>query len=216
MSNDTKEPSKNMVITATRFRIILSTSFILMLVGLGAFITFTYDVLKKQAVETQAVVVQADTIDQTNNRTYQLWNQLQGYQSAVDKADQVVAESKSYQYQDTIVRDINEFAKKAGIKVEGYDFTASKSGQPTTGGSSSSSSQESAAATNSTSGSGLKTTAVSITVETPVNYIRLLSFLHYIEQNLTRMQIANVSLNAVGNSSSYVTTSALVIEVYIR
>ena len=54
-----------------------------------------------------------------------------------------------------------------------------------------------------------------MSLQTPVNYRNFLNFLNYIEQNLTKMQIANVNLSR-GETSSTVNTNALEIEVYVR
>lgn len=211
---------KSITLTATSLRVILSVAFILMLTGSGVLVYFGLQVLRGEAADTRAIVSQADQISQTNSRTAQLWKTLQQEQDIVDKADRVVAESQSYQYQDVIIQDINAFARRAGVSVLSYDFTAPAAATTATPATTNetATSDSPADTTATTPTSSLKTTSVNVAIATPVTYRNLLNFLHYIEQNLTRMQIASVSLGSAGADSgpSAVTSNSLTIEVYIR
>lgn len=212
-----KMASKDINITAPTLRIILTVSFVLALVGSGLLVFYGNKILQTKATEANAVITQADTISQTNNRVDELWKELQSYQSVAEKADKIAADTTSYQYQDVIIKDMNLFAKKAGVQILSYDFSGAGSEATGASGATNGSSAATAAPTATTS-SGLKTTSASVTIETPVDYEKLLIFLHYIEQNITRMQIANISLADADTdgSSPDVNTNALTVEVYIK
>lgn len=219
------KPSKKLDLTAVVFRNIFSAVFTVLLLSAVALAAFGTSRLQTTAADVRTVVEQASTIDQTNTRTVALWNELQRSQKTANKANQVVADSKSYAYQDVIVADLKSFANKAGIVITNYDFTtttqatAQPSSTPPQEGGAAVGAQSSPEATvpTPTPAVSLKTTSVSISLETPVNYGKLLTFIHYIEQNLTKMQISKVSLSRVAQDDAQaVNSDALSIEVYIR
>lgn len=61
----------------------------------------------------------------------------------------------------------------------------------------------------------LKTTNVAIQLGGNLTYENLLHFLHLVEQNLTRMQVASVMLTR-GEAGGSVGSQTLNLEVYIR
>ena len=229
------EPNKKFIVTAVVFRNIFIVVFILLLILAIVIAYLGIKKLQTTADDVRMVVAEASAIDQTNTRTVTLWNEIQQNQQAVTRAGQVVAESKSYAYQDVIVRDLKNFAKKAGITITNYDFTVGNSSgsgsgsgapaettQPADGGTVPTA-EDAAGAGAGPAGqtppvaSTLKTTSVSVTIETPVDYQRLLRFVNYIEQNLTKMQISQVSLSRVTSEGrGKINSDALTIEVYIR
>jgi len=223
-----KTPEKKLTMTAVLFRNIFIGLLALSLTIGIALASLGIKQLQSTADTVQTVVNEADTIDQTNNRTTVLWNELQQNQQVVKRAGQVVAESKSYAYQDVIVRDLRNFAQKADITITDYDFTISSSAASTTTtqpepaapegtGNSGAVSNGAAGGAPAAEASTLKTTSVTVTVATPVNYKNLLRFIHYIEQNLTKMQISKVSLSRIANENpNTVNSDALTIEVYIQ
>lgn len=225
------ESKKRLVMSAVLFRNIFIGLFVALLILEVAFSVFGIKRLQATANDVRSVVAQADVIDQTNNQTVALWNELQQNQQSAKRVEQVVAESKSYVYQDVIVRDLKSFAEKAGITITNYDFTADTSGGASSSASPPSSARGSrtdpsadpattrprAEGTTAAPTASLKTTSVNITVETPVDYRNLLRFIHYIEQNLTKMQISQISLSrTTSGDQNAVMSEALTIEVYIK
>jgi len=120
---------------------------------------------------------------------------LNNHKEDVEKAAAVVAETKTYQYQNQIVEDVNQFASIAGVTVLGFDFPA----QPTT------------AATK-----GTKTIQAIVTLQNPVPYENYLRFLKLIEQNLTKMQITEISITPDTKVIGRINNPTVGLQVYVR
>ena len=212
------EKKKKLEMNAVVFRNIFLALFVLLFTTSVVLASFGASQLESVASEVNQVVDEADTLDDTNEQTVTLWDELQSNQEVADKTRQIVADSQKYAYQNVIVRDLKAYATKAGITVTNYDFTivqgdtaqaASSTANTETGTANPSASANNAVA--------LKTTSVSISVDNTVNYKRLMTFIHYIEQNLTKMQISKISLTRANDDSpGAVNSDAFIIEVYIR
>ena len=182
--------SKLSINSATRLRLVLFIILGLLIAAAVALSAFGIQYLNTQALEVQQVVYDATNGDQKLQRIQQLSTKLQQDQDAVLRAKQVVAESKSYKYQDVIIRDLQTMASRAGVSITNFDFISGAAA----GGSAPTAPTTQTPAAPAASG-GLRSTTVNITLKTPVNYRNLLTFIHYIEQNLTKMQIARIGLS---------------------
>lgn len=210
--------TKALIDNAVRLRVVLLVMMFL-LIGLAIVLGFFgLKYLNAQALEVQQVVYEAANGDQKLQRIQELSATLDNNQDAVERAKQIVAESKSYQYQDVIIRDLQAMASQAGVNITNFDFGSAAAG---TGGTTSTPAPASPAAP-ATPGApvaaGLRSTTVNITLENPVDYKKLLTFIHYIEQNLTKMQISKVGLASASSTESpdFISSETLSIEVYIR
>lgn len=192
--------------TATRLRLILVSSlFVIAILEAGIF-TFAYGQLSQTAVDASHTAVDA-TASENNLATLQKIEKiLDQEKDVVNRASSIVADSQSYQYQDQIITDLNNFANKNGVSITNVDFS---------GGQAPASSSQTAAPT-TTAPTGLKSTSVTVTLKTPVNYDNLLRFIEAVEQNLTKMQISKISLSKGSATGNDITSDALTIEVYIR
>lgn len=194
--------------TATKLRLILSCTLVLVATLLAGVFIFFYDQLKTAATETNHTVVDA-TASQNNIATLdKIEDFLVANSQVVERARSIVADSQSYQYQDQIITDLNDFASRNGVSITNVDFTGTNTPASTP-----------AAATPApaapTAG-GIKSTSATITIKTPVNYDNLLRFLESIERNLTKMQVSKVSLSRGSAEGRDIVSDALTIEVYIR
>lgn len=213
-----------LVNSAVRFRIILLIALTASILAVVGVVIYGVGALNSYADEVKQQVIAAETSETSLENIRTQVNQLEQNQAAVERAKKIVADSQQYKYQDTIIRDIESFASRAGVGVLSYDFTAATDASaPSTpaqspapsapsqpGGGSLNPGSQLAAPT-----SNLRSTVVNISIASPVNYRNFLNFLHYIEQNLTKMQVASVSLSGAG-SSTEVSTGPLQIEVYVR
>ena len=200
--------------TASRLRIILSVVLVLVLVGGALGFSYVQHLLKTYVADTNALNRRADSSSTNLETLRRVKNYLAEHQSDVDLAKRVVAESKSYQYQNDIITDLTSFAKKSGITITQFDFSDT---QQTGSGASSSPTQPTTGST-ATSTGGLNSKSVTVTIKSPVNYNNLLEFMHRIEQNVTKMQIAEVSLarDSSAGSSSKVSAQTFNIQVYVQ
>lgn len=209
-------PRKKRTMTASTLRMILSVALLLTIaagVGMSYFVLRGLDNYAKGVNE---VVVKAKESDDDVTRIDQLTQQLNQNREAFTKAKSVVAESKSYKYQNTIVEDIRDMANRAEVSVSSFDFATEEAASgSSSSGSSTSSGTTSTAATNTANGS-LKTTSTTVTVEGPVSYRKMLNFINNIEQNLTKMQITDTSFSRDSEQPTLLGTQQITIEVYVQ
>jgi len=207
--------SKKFTLTAINLRIILAVSLVaITAIGAGGF-ALAYNWLDGFAADASTVASHAAASESELQELSQTEKMLKTQHHAVERASKIAAESKSYQYQDQIINDLNDFARKAGITISDITFADDNA----KGGSSSSSSSSSKTGTSLPAIAGLKATTASVTVKNPVEYRKLLTFMYLVEQSLTKMRIANVDLSrstAQGQAPDSITSNTLTIEVYLR
>lgn len=205
-------------ISASKLRLILIAGIVaLFAIGIACFILI-HTVLVSYAAEVQQITSKSKSSSSDLAALARLKQKLEADRDAVERTKDLVAESKEYEYQDQIIKDINSYAAKAGVSIGGYTFDTSSSA----GGASPSSGSTPAPAPapggvtppGTTTVSGLKSTKITITPKSPLKYESLMNFIHYIEQNLTKMQLDGISLSK--DDKGQVTANALTIEVYIR
>lgn len=193
-------------LTAARLRVILTLSLgAITLIGAGAF-TFADSQLRRVAIETNHTTVDASASQNNITTLQKVQTILAAEQTVIERASSIVADSKSYQYQDQIITDLNGFASRNSVTITNVDFGSTQGAGAT------------AAPTTTTPAvsGGVKSTSAVVTLKTPVNYNNLLRFIESIEQNLTKMQVSKVSLSRGSSTGRDVTSDALTIEVYIR
>lgn len=199
------------VLTAARLRLILGLSLALVSVAGTVLFAFGYKQLQLAAVDTNNSTTQAALSNSSLDNLMATQQLLASQSDAVSRASQMVAESRSYLYQDQIVNDMNAYANNAGVTIESITF-----GSPTgTGTSPASPSATSSAPTIS----GLHSTLATISLVSPISYSNLLTFVYNINQNLTKMRIDQLDISrATGNGvpAGSVTVNAFNVEVYIR
>ena len=153
--------------------------------------------LNGQVVETDHAKIDADLSRTELQRAKSLQSYLDQNKSAIEKTNSVVSDTKTYQYQNQIVNDIETYASKAGVIVLGYSFP-----------------QDTAAA--KPDSTGLKSVSASLTLQTPLSYANYLRFLKYIEQNITKMQITNLGLTPDEDNANNIKSTSITLKVYVR
>lgn len=202
-------------LTATKLRAALTVSLFVVAVGAGAGFYFANRQLQSYASGVSESLAQADSSQDSLQTLQNIQRELKDNQDAIKRTAQIVADSKSYQYQNQIIDDLNDYAKRAGITITNIDFSDTTKGSTSA---SSSAPASGSAPTGLTPAAvpGAKSTFVSITLKNPVNYNSLLNFMHSTEQNLTKMQIASVNISKDASTPTGVTSNVLTLEVYIR
>lgn len=197
---------KGRTLTATSLRIILVISLFLIAVLSVIGFSLAADGLTSAAVVTSESVGKANNSRDNIQMLQQLQVELERNKQAAERAKSIVAESKSYQYQDQIIQDLTNYANRAGLAITNIDF-----------GSTTSTSVPAPGATQTpakTVPAGINSTPVSISLKNPIDYTNLLRFLYSIEQNLTKMQISRVGFSK--QETGGVTSDSLTIEVFVR
>lgn len=188
-------------LTPKRLRVVLSATLVLiMLAGAGLFY-LAYNRLSETATETGERAASARESESTLTRLQSLRKDLNEQRDSMSRASNVVANSQNYAYQDRLVNDVTIYANRANLSIKNISFSETQAGAATTEGQPS-------------GPSGLKKATVDITLENPVNYQDLLNFLHYLEQNLTKLKISKVVMSK--NQENGVTIDVLNLEVYVR
>ncbi|HSW90369.1 MAG TPA: hypothetical protein VLF64_00035 [Candidatus Saccharimonadales bacterium] len=203
---------KNM--TPVKLRIILALSLIILsILGIGMF-AFGYGQLKLFVIAAQDVAAKAQSSQSSVQDLVATKKFLQSNADAINRANQLAAESMSYVYQDQVINDINKYASEAGLAITNIAFTT-----PTTtavGGTTAPPVTGSAATT--AAPAGVKSMTANVTIKNPTNYLAMLDFIHLIEQSLFRMQISQIGISASSDDKNpnQVSSDILTIEVYVR
>ena len=209
-------------LTATKMRVVLLVSLVLAISGMATGFYFAYLSLQKASDEVASIQATANSEDATVQNMMQTKKDLAKYADTVERAKNIVAESQSYRYQDQVVRDISEYANRAGVplasigfQAESGDSSAAASGTNTPPAAEGSTAEGTDAPAAASGGASMKNTTVSVTLAQNISYANFLHFIHLIEESLTRMQITQISI-ARGDSPDTITAQTLNIEVYIK
>ena len=168
---------------------------------------------KKNDRNEASYYFKCDQASDTNIQSLQKTQaELEKYKDTAVRAQSIVSESASYQYQDQITRDLNNYAAQAGLAITGFTFdstaTAAAPAAPTTGTATTPAAPSAPA--------GLNSKTVTIQLESSVPYKSLLTFMNMIEGNLTKMPIAKVTLSKSSDNDENVAGQTLAIEVYVK
>lgn len=192
------------------FRVILLLSMLILVLGCVAVFLFLQSQLKSLTLEVTKANSEANTSKGDLKRLKELSEYLEKEKVAVNRVKNIVADSQSYQYQDQILNDITLYAQKSGISVTGVNFQSSGQATAVAPGSAATPQQPGAA-----SGGPNFTTAI-INIKNPVQYSGIMQFLYYLEKNLTRMQVTEVSLTKSGSIGQDISINPLSVKVYIK
>lgn len=205
---------RSSAMTATKLRVILVVClFAITLLAAGVFY-IGHRQLTTMATDVSHAIGEANASQNTLASLQQTERDLKANQDTVDRAQQVVADSQNYTYQNTIITDLQTYASRAGLTINTIDFSGGDTNSGTSAAPATTTPTAPASGATTTTGS-LKTTKVTVTLKNPVNYDNLLHFLRSIEQNLTKLQIANVGLSKATDANT-VTTNSLSIELYTK
>lgn len=207
------ERKREKMTPAVTMRIVFALSLVLILVGMGVVVYFGYTMLQGTAEEVSKVQTEAKAVDAKVQNLARLEKEMEKYKDSVAKAQQLVAETRQYQYQNQIINDLTTYASQSGVGIAGFTFASGSAGSKSSSGSSSTSGAS--GSTGASTGAGPKSIKVSVRLNEKTDYMALLRFMHLIEQNLTRMQIASVSMSKT-EGTGQVNTQTLEVEVYVR
>lgn len=207
------ERKREKMTPAVTMRIVFALSLVLILVGMGGVVYFGYTMLQGTAEEVSKIQTEAKAVNAKVQNLARLEKEMEKYKDSVAKAQQLVAETQQYQYQNQIINDLTAYANKSGVGIAGFTFTSGSAGAKSNSGSSGTSGTNNSSGSNSAAGP--KSMKVSVRLNEKTDYMALLRFMHLIEQNLTRMQIASVSMSKT-EGTGQVNTQTLEVEVYVR
>lgn len=194
------------VLNASIARIVLSLLLLIILSAMVGLVIFAYSFLSKTSEEVGKMQTEAIAVDAKIQSLLASKSQLDRNSDTVKKAKNIVSESKLYQYQNQIIKDLNTYADRAGIPIKAFSFQ----NEPTTSAKTVKSSKRTPA-----SPAGVKSTFVSIQLGDHIDYTKFLHFLSLIEKNVTRMQLLGVSISRGANNHE-ISIQSLEVKVYTR
>ncbi len=194
------------VLNASIARIVLSLLLLIILSAMVGLVIFAYSFLSKTSEEVGKMQTEAIAVDAKIQSLLASKSQLDRNSDTVKKAKNIVSESKLYQYQNQIIKDLNIYADRAGIPIKAFSFQ----NEPTTSAKTAKSSKRTPA-----SPAGVKSTFVSIQLGDHIDYTKFLHFLSLIEKNVTRMQLSGVSISRGANNHE-ISIQSLEVKVYTR
>lgn len=201
-------------LTAQKLRLLLLGSIALLIIAATVLFAYARGVIAQYAADVAKVNATAELSSRNLSSLSTLKTKLAEDKPAVERTRNLIAESQSYAYQDQIIKDLSTFASKSGVSIAGFQFNEAA---PGTAGATATPAP--AAATPGAQApvqiSGLKTVSVSINLKSPMAYKDIMDFVHMIEQNLTKMQLAGITMTRETESSN-VSVSSLTVEVYTR
>lgn len=223
-------------LTATKLRIILSSTLFLIILGMAGGFYLAYSFLQDAASQVAEVRSEADSSDARLQNLMALQSQLDTYRSSMEKAEMIVADSQKYQYQNQIIDDLTQNANTAGVTITSFAFrdassmpTSPEATTPPTPAADPSAEASPGASENAVPGgpedgtaasvsvpAGPKSTGVTIQLAGGASYNNLLHFMYLIEQNITRMQVDSISLSGGEGEDSGESGLSLDLEVYIK
>lgn len=181
--------------TATKLRYVLFGLITLMVAGFGVGAWWMQGVLAQSVQATDHAKIDADVSATELQQLKALQKQLSDEQDIVDRAKQIAASSDQYKYQDQIIKDVSDYARRYGVQISTFDFTTTTNNQAAT--------------------AGARRTAFNVTLKGPVSYVTFMRFLRDIEKNLTKLQVTSLTL-APDKNPSNITNPALTLEVYLK
>jgi hypothetical protein len=170
--------------------------FGLILGGVGSWYLNT--LLATKVAATNDAVESSKVSSDNLERAQRLQVYLQNHKDEVDKAAQIVAQTTAYRYQNQIVEDVTKYATIAGVSIIGFDFP-----------------QDIASATVDKT-TGLKSLTATIRLSDSSRYTSYLTFLKYIEQNLTKIQITDITISPNLTNQDFITDTTIGIQVYVQ
>ena len=180
---------------ATTLTGILIGIIILIVAGVGVANWQLQSMLKTEITATSAIKQEAAESSENLTRAQALESYMKEHAADVQRAAGVVAESKIYQYQNQIIEDVTRYATAAGVNILEFSFPDQKQ---------------------QAKKEGPNSIPVKLSLAQPIGYAQYLTFLKLIEQNLTKMQITEVSASPNDVDYSVIDAPSVGLEVYVN
>jgi hypothetical protein len=214
MSADKRKDGK---LTATKLRILLSLTLLLIVAGAVGGFYYARTILSQYAVEVSHKKVDAEASSGNISALQKLKEELANDQDVIAKAKLLKSDSEFPEFD--IVEDVTKYANRNGLSIASFDFGDGNSGATGSTGTTPAPTPGAAPGT-TTPGTQSKvsgnTVSISVTLKTPVNYANLLQFMHDLDQNLPKLKLQGIGLSGGAKSSSDVSVQPIVIQMYTR
>lgn len=189
---------KQLKATSLRTFLIISIFLLLTISVVGFY--FAQNYLRELAVKNLPQETNTTATSTTANETKAIQAELAKYQDIGNKSSSFFASSQTYQNQ--ITNDIKSYGSVSGISINNFSFDQSTS--------------SSSDSRSTSSSGGLNSKNVVITIESPVQFTKLMKFIKGIESNLPKMQVSNISITPSSSSKEAVNVEPITIDYYVR
>jgi len=159
---------------------------------------FAQNWLNNYATDLDSTTPKSASSSNSPKQLAQLKDELSKQSVAVDKANSFILSSQDYQSQ--IMKDLNAYASSTGVTLEKHTLTP----------------QPPATVAKVSLPGGLQSNYMTITLGSPVSYIKLIKFLRAIETNIPKIRLTGVSISHTTGPDDSVSVEPLIIEVYTR
>ncbi len=177
---------------------VLGSSLIVLIIAAGAAIYYGQTRLSDFARSANHVKIDTEVNELNILQAKKLENAMKEQRENAARAAAVVADSKYYTYQNQIVNDLNNYARIANITILGFNFSTNTTANK----------QKVAA--------GPKTVTATISLKSPMPYDDYFHFLQLIENNLTKMQVSELTIQSELRNSGMIAASSIQVEVYVQ
>ena len=169
-------------------RSILATLLIVLLLGGGAAFYWGLGIVREYAATVNQRLADAEASGAQIQELQTLKNQLAQSNSLVKKANQLFATPASYQSR--VLADLKNYADSAGLSITDTSFSPAN---------------ESASH------------SITITLEEPVSYTKLITFLNNVESSIPKLQVSSITLGqATGGNADSVDVEDIKINISVR
>lgn len=181
----------------------MTTMIILIITLTGVGVYFAFDKINTLAVEIKNEITKTPILGIKTDNTQaltRLQSDITKYQPIADQLINLTTSSENTKNQ--TMQDINTYASANNIKVSDFNFPEKNTSN--------------ASPTTALNSANTNTSSVVITITNNISYVSLLKFIKSIETNIPKMQIKNLSISSVQNSTNNVKVEPMTIEVYTR
>ncbi|MFZ1301677.1 MAG: hypothetical protein WAQ27_03860 [Candidatus Microsaccharimonas sp.] len=169
-------------------RAVLIVLLVIVVGGGGGLFYLGLEEVRKFAIEVNHSVADAEASGTQVQALQNLKGQLAESESLIAKANQIFATPENYQSQ--AITDIRNYANAAGLTVTKTSFEAQTPGVNPT---------------------------MTVSLQAPVSYNKLIQFLNGIEGNIPKMQVSNIALgHQIGGGADSVTVDDIKITIATR
>lgn len=200
--------------TAARLRLILIVVIFLVIAAVAGGFLFAHRSLTGYAAQISQLNADADSGDQNIATLRTLENRLDMERATIESARSVVADNATFA--ERVVSDITRIAAQSGVTITSLEYV--DSGTPSSGSSAAPAptptTPSAPGQATTTAPTGINKKSISVAVESPIDYTKLMTFIRNIEANRLKLQISTVSLTK--EDGNKVGTQSFSIGAYVR
>ena len=197
---------------------ILFGVILVLIVGIGFGFTQLTSILGARVTDRDHLTIDTEASVQEITKLRELDTKLKTQRDIIDRAKEIVANGKEFQFQNQIVSDITAYAARNNLVITSFNFSADNT--TTTGGAAAPATPTPASPTPGGAAAAPPSTSQKVTatinLKTPVEYTDMLRFITQLENNLTKIQISTLNLSPDVQNPNQLLNPIVTIEVFLK